>query len=165
MSKTVKIGNKLIGDEQPVFVVAEIGINQNMGFIAASVNKIPILAAVYYFANQGEIDLDQKITIQASDIQDYGTGIIRYEQPGVIYSLKTLARLMMEKSDNTAAYVLTHRVIGQNELQEMVEAWGLTGTNVKTNDILKTLGDLFLIKKIVYFTFIYHFDFTCLSVF
>ncbi|OGE76823.1 MAG: N-acetylneuraminate synthase [Candidatus Doudnabacteria bacterium RIFCSPHIGHO2_02_FULL_48_21] len=29
MSKTVKIGNKLIGDEQPVFVVAEIGINHN----------------------------------------------------------------------------------------------------------------------------------------
>jgi len=105
--------NKIIKEKTGTYSVyfndfstgAEIGINQNMGFIAASVNKIPILAAVYYFANQGEIDLDQKITIQASDIQDYGTGIIRYEQPGVIYSLKTLARLMMEK-DLMLKYVL-----------------------------------------------------------
>src|SRR4030042_3159859 len=27
--KTVKIGNKIIGDGQPVFIVAEIGINHN----------------------------------------------------------------------------------------------------------------------------------------
>ena len=28
-AKTVKIGNKLVGDGQPVYVAAEIGINHN----------------------------------------------------------------------------------------------------------------------------------------
>ena len=148
--------NKIIKEKTGTYSVyfndfstgAEIGINQNMGFIAASVNKIPILAAVYYFANQGEIDLDQKITIQASDIQDYGTGIIRYEQPGVIYSLKTLARLMMEKSDNTAAYVLASKIIGLKKIQGLADTWGLKQTDMAVNktsniDIYKTLKMMF----------------------
>ena len=29
MAKTVKIGNKLVGEGQPVFIIAEIGINHN----------------------------------------------------------------------------------------------------------------------------------------
>lgn len=111
------------------------GINDELMMTAASVIKIPILAGLYSQAKAGTIDLSDTITISSSDIQDWGTGTIRYQEPPVTYTLRELARLLMEKSDNTAAYVLTHRVIGQNELQGMVEAWGLTGTNVKTNDI------------------------------
>ena len=110
------------------------GINDELMMTAASVIKIPILAALYSRAKAGTIDLSDTMTIPLQDVQDWGTGTIRYQEPPLTYSLRELARLLMEKSDNTAAYVLTHRVIGQNELQEMVEAWGLTGTNVKTND-------------------------------
>ncbi len=27
--RTVRVGNRLVGDEQPVFIIAEIGINHN----------------------------------------------------------------------------------------------------------------------------------------
>ena len=70
---------------------------------------------------------------QIADIQDYGTGSIRYDTPGTPYSLKTLARLMMEKSDNTAAYILASLVLGLDDIQNLIESWGMTQTDMKIN--------------------------------
>jgi len=108
------------------------GINQEMIFTAASVNKIPILASLYYLTGKGEVDLDEKVTIQQADIQDYGTGKIRYEGVGTVYSLKSLARLMIEKSDNTAAHILGVK-ISLEKIQELCQSWGLTQTSIVEN--------------------------------
>src|SRR3989344_254021 len=54
------------------------GINENTIYTAASVNKAPIIAALYNLAKKNRINLDEQITIQNNDIQDYGTGSIRY---------------------------------------------------------------------------------------
>lgn len=111
----------------------EYGLHEKTIITAASVNKIPILATLYHLAGIGEIDLDKTITPQPTDIQDYGTGSIRYDPPGTHYSLKTLARLMMEKSDNTAAHLLGQVIIGFPKIQEFIDTWGLTQTNMETN--------------------------------
>jgi beta-lactamase class A len=108
------------------------GINETTILTAASVNKLPILAALYYEAQTGNIDLDERITVQSSDIQDYGTGIIRNEGPGNVYALKSLAQLMIEKSDNTAVYILTNK-IGANQIQDLVDSWGMTQTDIANN--------------------------------
>lgn len=108
------------------------GINENTIFTAASVNKIPILAVLYYLVGKGEIDLDKDITLQPQDIQD-GTGSIRYDPTGTVYSYKTLASLMMEKSDNTAAYLLSNQIIGVDKIQEIIDKWGLKQTDMKSN--------------------------------
>lgn len=109
------------------------GINETTIFNAASINKIPILAGLYYLADKGEINLDQQITLQQGDIQDYGTGSIRYDPPGTTYSVKTLARLMMEKSDNTAAYILGRQIIGMDKVQSLIKNWGLTQTDMEND--------------------------------
>lgn len=109
------------------------GINETTIFRAASVNKIPVLAVLYYLAQRGEIDLDTRITLQASDIQDFGTGILRYQGLGNSYSLKTLANLLIQKSDNTANYVLGEKVIGYEKIQELLNDWGMTQTNMRNN--------------------------------
>lgn len=103
-------------------------------FVAASVNKVPILAALYYYAAKGEIDLDDDITIQAADIQDYGTGSIRYGKPGAVYSIKTLAKLMIKQSDNTAAYILANHIIGFPRLTGIVTQWGMSQTDMVENN-------------------------------
>ena len=110
-----------------------LNISEGEIFVAASVNKIPILAALYSYANKGEIDLDRDITVQAADIQDYGTGSIRYEKPGSVYSVKTLAKLMIKESDNTAAYILANHIIGFDKLKSVVSQWGLVQTDMITN--------------------------------
>ncbi len=111
----------------------EIGLDENMVLTAASVNKIPILAALYNLSGKGEIDLEKVIVIQPGDVQDYGTGSIRYDPPGSSYSIKTLARLMMEKSDNTAAYILGSHIVGLKKIQNLVNSWDLTQTDMVEN--------------------------------
>lgn len=111
----------------------ELGVNEAVIYTAASVNKIPILTALYYYAQKNEIDLDTSITVQQSDIQDYGTGILRYESPGSVYAIKTLARLMIQKSDNTAAYILLNHVVGMERTQKLMESWGLIQTDMANN--------------------------------
>lgn len=111
----------------------ELGINEEMVLTAASVNKIPILAALYYLAGKGEIDLEKIIVLQKEDIQDYGTGSIRYASPGTPYSLKTLARLMMEQSDNTASFLLGTTIIGLERIQKIIDSWGLKQTDMVNN--------------------------------
>lgn len=109
------------------------GIHEDTSLTAASVNKIPILASLYHQAHKQAVDLEQTITISQNDIQDYGTGIIRYQKPGGVYSIKTLARLMMEKSDNTAAYVLVKYVVPFETIQKFLAEWGLTETDMQNN--------------------------------
>lgn len=122
-------------------------INESVIFTAASVNKLPILAALYTLAGSGKIDLDQKITLQAADIQNFGTGQMRYDPPGTVYSLKTLAKLMMQQSDNTAAYILANYTIGYPQLQLLIKQWGLVQTDMINNKTSnKDIG--LLIKKI-----------------
>lgn len=124
------------------------GINDQMIIMAASVNKIPILAALYYFVGKGVIDLDKIVVPQAKDIQDYGTGSIRYDKSGTPYSIKTLARLMMEQSDNTAAYLLGTEIIGLDEIQNLIGSWGLSQTDMKENK--SSVRDMQIITQKMY---------------
>ena len=110
-----------------------MGINESVIFTAASVNKIPIIAALYYQVQQQAVDLDTTVTIQQKDIQDYGTGNIRYNPLGSTYSVKTLAKLMMQQSDNTAAYILANYTVGLDTIQSLVNRWGLTQTDMTNN--------------------------------
>jgi beta-lactamase class A len=110
-----------------------MGINESTIYSAASVNKIPILATLYAQTAQGKVDFDRIITVQEKDIQDYGTGSIRYDGAGSTYSIKTLARLMMQKSDNTAAYLLGTEILGLPAIQTYINGLGLTQTNMNQN--------------------------------
>jgi beta-lactamase class A len=123
------------------------GINEREMFTAVSVNKVPIVATLYYLAAQNKLHLDERITIQENDIQDYGTGSLRYEKPGGIYTLKTLAKLAMKQSDNTAAHVLNKR-LGVDLIQKTIEQFGLTQTNMEQNET--TTHDMYLLYKRIY---------------
>lgn len=125
-----------------------VAINDAVMFTAASVNKIPILATLYIGIQNKEIDPESVITIQAEDIQDYGTGSIRYDGAGSTYTVKTLARLMMQQSDNTAAYVLANHIVGIDKIQSLLNEWGMTQTDMvnnktSTNDIFKIMEKIY----------------------
>jgi beta-lactamase class A len=115
-----------------------MGISEHEMFTAASVNKLPILAVLYNQAQSGKINFDRIITLQEDDIQDYGSGSIRYDSPGTTYSVKTLTRLMMQKSDNTAAFLLGNYVAGLDTVQSVINGWGLTQTDMANNKTTNT---------------------------
>jgi beta-lactamase class A len=130
------------------------GINDEMVVTAASVIKIPVLAALYQLAEQKEVDLDEQVTIPEKDMQRWGTGVIRYENAGVTYTIRELAELMIEKSDNTAVYVLANHVIGLPRLQEIINMWGLSNTNYEKN--LTSNKDINKLMKAMYFGELVH---------
>lgn len=108
-------------------------IDSNAIVTAASVNKLPIVAYLYHLAAKNEIDLQEPVIIQASDIQDYGTGSLRYEKPGQQYSLQALAKLALKESDNTAAHVLEIR-LGEDNVQAYAYQLGMLSTNMVDNE-------------------------------
>lgn len=108
------------------------GISEKELFTGASVQKVPIVATLYYLENRGKVNLEEQITLQKEDIQDYGTGTLRYQKPGSTYSLKTLAKLALKQSDNTAAHIIANK-IGADVIQKTIEQFGLTQTNMEQN--------------------------------
>lgn len=125
-----------------------VGINEEEIFTAASVNKIPILAALYTEVQSGNVDLDTVITLQEADIQDYGTGSMRYDGAGSTYTIKTLAKLMMQQSDNTAAYILANHIIGIDTIQQLLNAWDMVQTDMTNNKTSN--ADIALLMKKIY---------------
>uniref|UniRef100_A0A7C4M023 Serine hydrolase n=1 Tax=candidate division CPR3 bacterium TaxID=2268181 RepID=A0A7C4M023_UNCC3 len=125
----------------------EYGYHHQMVLTGASLNKTAILATLYHLAGKNEIDLEKIITLQKEDIQDYGSGSIRYDKPGTIYSIKTLARLMMEKSDNTASYILAQQIIGMDKIQSFIDSLGLTQTSMAENKTSAKDMGILLVKS------------------
>jgi len=123
----------------------EYSIRGQTVMTAASLNKLPILAHLYHQASLNNIDLEKVITPQTEDIQDYGTGSIRYDPPNTPYSIKSLARLMIEKSDNTAAYILGDVIFTLPQIQDYIDSLGLTQTNMGDNQTsAKDIGQLLI---------------------
>ncbi len=124
-----------------------LGVSQDQIETGASVNKLPIIAALYYLDNQGKIDLDDRVTIQKDDVQDYGTGSIRYQEMPQTYSLKNLAKLALKNSDNTAAHVISITV-GEDKVQDLVDSWEMTQTDMVNNKT--TAYDMGLLFQRIY---------------
>lgn len=123
------------------------GIDENQIQTGASVSKLPIIAALYYLDKQKKLKLDDRVTIQKDDVQDYGTGSIRYQKMPQTYSLRNLAKLALQQSDNTAAHVLSLK-IGEENVQKLVDYWGLKQTSMANNKT--TVYDMGLLFEKIY---------------
>ncbi|MGB3632837.1 MAG: serine hydrolase, partial [Rubrobacteraceae bacterium] len=85
-------------------------------FFAASIGKLPTLLSLYKAAAQGEVDLDEEITMQTSDVQSYGTGVLHTNPVGYTLTLRKCAFHLINDSDNTAWVMLT-RYLGEERIQ------------------------------------------------
>lgn len=137
-------------DVEDLTTGVHFGINADRPSIAASVIKLPIAIALLEAQSEGTVDLSAKITPKPEEIQDYGTGSIRYDAPGTSYTVQDLLTRMIKQSDNTAAVVLTD-LLGQDKIQQRIDAWGLSQTSLKDDtstpaDIGKLLAMLYAHK-------------------
>ena len=93
---------------------ASLGADET--FFAASIGKLPTLLSLYKSAAQGEVSLDEEITMLASDVQSYGTGVLHTYPVGHTLTLRECAFYLMNDSDNTAWKMLT-RYLGEERIQ------------------------------------------------
>ncbi len=87
-----------------------VTLNGDQRFPMRSVYKFPIAMALLAQVDQGKLNLDQKIRVEASDIVQ-GSRILDEKSQGMEFSLTELLKYMVSESDNTASDVLL-RVIG-----------------------------------------------------
>jgi beta-lactamase class A len=109
--------------EFPYFKVA---FNENAGFPATSIIKIPIMAVVFKAVDQGKVSLDQLIRIKKRDITP-GSGQIKKMKLPVILTLAELMEIMIAYSDNTATNKIID-ILGMEYLNDGFKDLGLQTT-------------------------------------
>jgi len=119
-------------------------LNADRRFVAASLSKLYALLTLYRDASQGELSLDDEITMRASDVWAEGTGVLHRYPVGHTMTLRECAKFMIEESDNTAE-VMLNRYLGEEDIEAELRRIGAQSTsywmpNTTTpNDILLVL--------------------------
>ncbi|CAN5817424.1 N/A [soil metagenome] len=93
-----------------------VAMGADQRFLAASLNKLPVLMTVYKAAASGEVNLDDEISMQASDVQAYGTGVLYTYPIGYTMTLRECANFLIKKSDNTA-WKMLDRYLGRDYIR------------------------------------------------
>jgi len=121
-----------------------LAMGADQKFDAASLGKLPILMALYKGAATGQVDLDDKISMQYSDVQAYGTGVLYTYPIGYTMTLRECAEYLIKKSDNTA-WKMLDRYLGRDYIRAELYRAGARSTeywipNTTTpNDVLLML--------------------------
>ncbi|MBU2592420.1 MAG: serine hydrolase [Patescibacteria group bacterium] len=121
-------------------------VNKSDQFVAASLIKLPIIAAFYYQVEKGGLTLDEVYVLKDKD-KASGVGSLSSYQAGAEFTLGELAALALSQSDNTAAAVLQKKV-GEAEINRLILDWGMTGTSLEEN--LTTAEEITLFFKKLY---------------
>ena len=111
------------------------GLNENKEMVSAGCIKLPLAMLLLKEVENGKIDLQSKIKIEAEDKIHGSNGII-HEFSGKEYSLYDLLIAMLIQSDNTAANKIID-ILGMERIDELFKEMGLKNTNLKriTTDI------------------------------
>lgn len=101
----------------------EAGTRANETFNSASVIKIPVLVLAMQMADNGALSLTDRITITAADFRG-GSGIFRYNDPGLQPTVRDVLLQMIITSDNTATDLMIARVGGVKRVNEWLKQNG-----------------------------------------
>jgi beta-lactamase class A len=97
---------------------------------AASTIKIPIALALMQQVDRGQIKLDEKLTLQKSQIAA-GSGEFGQQSVGSTFSVKDTLTAALTDSDNTASNMLIDRLGGISKLNIQWHNWGLVATKLR----------------------------------
>ncbi len=103
-------------------------VNPDLLFPAASMVKVPIMAACLKAAEEGQLSLADNMKLKRSD-KAGGSGVLRTRASGSAYTIEQLVELMITYSDNTAANMLID-LLGFDYLNRTFREMGLQQTNL-----------------------------------
>jgi beta-lactamase class A len=109
------------GDQSPL-----IRHNAELRFPSASLIKLPIYYEYQRQCQQGRLDANSRISLEKRHWVD-GSGIMKDAEPGSLFSLDEIARLMLTHSDNVATNLMIERV-GLEGISRAISDLGMKGT-------------------------------------
>jgi beta-lactamase class A len=104
-------------------------------FPTASLIKVPILVTVFDLVEQGQLSLDDQLTLLKID-KVPGSGNLQFMHDGATLSVRDAAWLMSVTSDNTATNLLLDRIVIRRVWEKM-EKLGLPHTKVHSKVYLR----------------------------
>lgn len=109
----------------------QVTFNGDERFPMASVYKVPIAVQLLHRVDLGEVQLDQLIPIQPSDLRA-GASLFteNFRQPGVAVSVHNLLDLMLIISDNTASDLLLKLAGGPEAVTDYLRTLGFPDIRV-----------------------------------
>jgi beta-lactamase class A len=116
----------------------EAAVHADDTFNSASVIKLCVLVLAFQMADRGDLSLAERITINAADFRG-GSGIFRYNDPGLQPTLRDVLLQMIITSDNTATDIAIAKVGGVARVNAWLRQTGYADA-LKLN---MTTGDLF----------------------
>ncbi|MBI2103640.1 serine hydrolase [Candidatus Woesebacteria bacterium] len=90
------------------------GVNEKEIFEAASLNKLPVMLAMYKAAEEGSINLSQKYTVKDEDRLS-GNGRVTNAKAGIVFTYEELVVAMGKESDNTA-FNAVKKILGEERI-------------------------------------------------
>lgn len=107
------------------------GSDMDETFQAASLIKLPLMAAMYSQHEEGNIDLDAKYTLRDVD-KVGGSGSIVYQNEGTEFTYRELVFQMGQQSDNTA-FRASVNLLGEEFLNSYIAEIGMDNTSFEEN--------------------------------
>src|SRR5262245_29298314 len=95
----------------------EVAIRADEILNSASIRKIPMMILAFQSADEGKLNLDQRVEIRQSDFKN-GTGILQYHEPGMSLTVRDLITEMIITSDNTATGMVIERLGGRDRVNQ-----------------------------------------------
>ena len=92
-------------------------------FIAESVIKVPIMAAVYEAADNGQFSVSDQLTLRKEDLVG-GSGFLYTLSPGLKLTIRDLITMMIIQSDNTATNMLID-LVGKEQIEQTMRNLGM----------------------------------------
>ena len=110
-----------------------ISLNGDKTYVAASVIKLPIMAAVFKEYEQGKLLFADKVNV-TKDMILPGSGVLQWLKPNT-YTLWNLTRMMISLSDNTATYIMADK-LGLDKLNDYCRLLDLRSTVIRDKTAL-----------------------------
>lgn len=107
------------------------GVNEDDIMQAASLIKLPVMAAMYKGVEDGELSLDTKYKLKSSD-KVAGAGTLYTKPAGYEITYQDLLRLMGKQSDNTA-FNIVKGLVGEEKINEVITSIGMVNTSFFEN--------------------------------
>jgi len=125
-----------------------VSLNAQERFPMASSYKIPIAIEVLQKVDDGELRLDQMVTLEAYDLHPgSGTLSVLFNKPGVALSIRNLMELTLLISDNAATDVLMRLAGGPEAVMARLKALGISGIDV-SRPTVRLIADWAGIKQL-----------------
>lgn len=106
-----------------------IDINASKPYSAASIIKIPVLIQLFKSIESNQLTIYDEMYL-TSYYKAEGSGDLQYKAVGTKYTMDELARVMIEKSDNSATNMIISAVGGMPDVNSGIRGWGLKNTYI-----------------------------------